>query len=101
MMYRLWRYDVFRYAQNDVARFTRNDAMFALMARRHTSLGAAVIIGVANIICRRQTSLKKDQVFRLGLFSGWGAGIRTPVMSESESDALPLGDTPIFSTLIL
>ena len=32
---------------------------------------------------------------------GWGAGIRTPVMSESESDALPLGDTPIFSTLLL
>ena len=32
---------------------------------------------------------------------GWGAGIRTPVMSESESDALPLGDTPIFSTLPL
>ena len=29
---------------------------------------------------------------------GWGAGIRTPEMSESESDALPLGDTPIFST---
>ena len=23
------RYDVFRFAQNDVARFTRNDAMFA------------------------------------------------------------------------
>ena len=34
-------------------------------------------------------------------FFGWGAGIRTPVMSESESDALPLGDTPIFSTLPL
>ena len=31
MMHRLWRYDVFRFAQNDVARFTRNDAMFALM----------------------------------------------------------------------
>ena len=33
-----------------------------LCARRHTSLVEAVIIGVANIICRRQTSLKKDQV---------------------------------------
>ena len=32
---------------------------------------------------------------------GWGAGIRTPEMSESESDALPLGDTPIFSTLCI
>ena len=29
---------------------------------------------------------------------GWGTGIRTPEMSESESDALPLGDAPIFST---
>ncbi len=36
----------------------------------------------------------------LSLF-GWGAGIRTPEMSESESDALPLGDTPIFSTLCI
>ena len=35
------------------------------------------------------------------LFYGWGAGIRTPEMSESESDALPLGDTPIFSTVII
>ena len=31
MKHRLRRYDVFRFAQNDVARFTRNDAMFALM----------------------------------------------------------------------
>ncbi|MBR3750421.1 MAG: hypothetical protein IKK58_01495, partial [Clostridia bacterium] len=29
----------------DVARFTRNDAMFAQCAARHTSLGEAVIIG--------------------------------------------------------
>ena len=33
--------------------------MFAQCAVRHTSLGEAVIIGVANIICRRQTSFKK------------------------------------------
>ena len=59
MMHRLRRYDVFRFAQNDVARFARNDAMFAQCAVRHTSLGVAVIIGVANIICRRQTSFKK------------------------------------------
>ena len=31
MMHRLRRYDVFRYAQNDVACITRNDAMFAPM----------------------------------------------------------------------
>ena len=30
MMYRLRRYDVFRFAQNDVAPFGRNDAMFAI-----------------------------------------------------------------------
>ena len=33
-MHRLRRYDVFRFAQNDVARFTRNDAMFAIMCRQ-------------------------------------------------------------------
>ena len=59
MMHRLRRYDVFRFAQNDVAPVGRNDAMFAQCAVRHTSLGVAVIIGVANIICRRQTSFKK------------------------------------------
>ena len=26
---------------------------------------------------------------------GWGAGIRTPEVTESESVALPLGDTPV------
>ena len=36
----------------------------------------------------------KDQSFRLVFIFGWGAGIRTPEMSESESDALPLGDAP-------
>ena len=50
MMYRLWRYDVFRYAQNDVTRFTRNDAMFALMCLQ------------ANIIEKRPSRI------RLGLF---------------------------------
>ena len=45
MMHRLRRYDIFRLAQNDVAPFTRNDAMFDQCAARHTSLGEAVIIG--------------------------------------------------------
>ena len=41
----------------------------------------------------------KEKVARCATFSfGWGTGIRTPEMSESESDALPLGDTPIFRT---
>ena len=34
-------------------------------------------------------------------FNGWGARIRTYEMSESESDALPLGDTPISPILAL
>ena len=34
-------------------------------------------------------------------FFGWGTGIRTPVMSESESDALPLGDAPISQQALL
>ena len=60
MMHRLRRYDVFRFAQNDVAPL-RSAMMRCLpqCAVRHTSLGVAVIIGVANIICRRQTSFKK------------------------------------------
>ena len=41
--------------------------------------------------------MKKIQLVRVGFF-GWGTGIRTPEMSESESDALPLGDAPILST---
>ena len=44
---------------------------------------------------------KEHPLLRMLFYFGWGAGIRTPVMSESESDALPLGDTPIFSTLTL
>ena len=41
-----------------------------LCARRHTSLGEVVIIGGANIICRRQTSLKKDQLTMGVVFIG-------------------------------
>ena len=39
---------------------------------------------------------KKRTLLRPFAF-GWGTGIRTPEMSESESDALPLGDAPIFT----
>ena len=46
MMHRLRQYDVFRFAQNDVAplRFAMMRCL-PLCARRHTSLGEAVIIG--------------------------------------------------------
>ena len=30
---------------------------------------------------------------------GWGTGIRTPEVTESESVALPLGDAPIFNAV--
>ena len=59
MMHRLRRYDVFRFAQNDVAPVGRNDAMFAQCAVRHTSFAQRTSLGEAVIICRRQTSFKK------------------------------------------
>ena len=43
-------------------------------------------------------AIKIEQHDVLLYFYGWGTGIRTPEMSESESDALPLGDAPLFST---
>ena len=49
-----------------------------------TSSGEAVIIGGANIICRRQTSFKKDlfcPVDKRGLFAGAGSGTRTHTVS--------------------
>ena len=51
-----------------------------------------------NPLSPNQKKKKKDTVWRPFPF-GWGTGIRTPVMTESESVALPLGDAPIFSTL--
>ena len=57
----------------DVAPVGSNDAMFAQCAVRHTSLGVAVIIGIANIICHRQTSFKKAHIVLVDkcvLFSG-------------------------------
>ena len=64
MMHRLRRYDVFRFAQNDIARFTRNDAMFAQCAVRHTSLGEAVIIGVAQHHLPKANIIQKTHLCR-------------------------------------
>ena len=70
------------------------------MWRSHASLGEAVITGVANIICRRQTSFKKRTfvlVDKSAFFVGGERGIRTlvcvstnwfrvsPVMTTSHS----------------
>ena len=43
----------------DVARFARNDVMFAIMCRKARIIREANIIDEVNIICRRQTSFKK------------------------------------------
>ena len=40
-----------------------------------------------------KTKTKSHQ--KMAFHFGWGGRIRTYEMSESESDALPLGDTPI------
>ena len=51
------------------------------------------------VITYQSFGLDKKRTKRLlRSFFGWGTGIRTPEMSESESDALPLGDAPLFST---
>ena len=61
MMHRLRRYDVFCFAQNDVAPVGRNDAMFAQCAVRHTSFAQRTSLGEAVIICRRQTSFAEGK----------------------------------------
>ena len=53
----------------DVAPVGRNDAMFAKHISEATSLGEAVIISDSDIICRRQTSLKKLLEKSQGVFS--------------------------------
>ena len=68
------RYDVFRFAQNDVA-----SLRFAMMRCLPKNVAKPRIIrqsrhhwALPNIICRRQTSLKKDDCFRNRLFSWQG-----------------------------
>ena len=79
-MHRLRRYDVFRFAQNDVAHYVRNDAMFAPMCQKaHT-------ICKANIIQRSRHHLPKANIIqksliclvdKLGFFVGARDGTRT------------------------
>ena len=70
-------------------------------AVRHTSLGEAVIIGGANIICRRQTSLKKAHIVLVDkcvLFSGGSGWIRTTEVVDNRFTVCPLwplGNSPI------
>ena len=104
MMHRLRRYDVFRFAQNDVAPL-RSAMMrcLPLCARRHTSLGETVIIGEANIICQRQTSFKKRTFVledKSAFFVGGSGWIRTTEVSDNRFTVCPLwplGKSPIWS----
>ena len=59
MMHRLRRYDAFASQKWCCSRWSQWCDVCHKMWRSHASLGEAVIIGEANIICRRQTSFKK------------------------------------------
>ena len=68
---------IWYYAQhNDVARFTRNDAMFAKYAARHISAGIAVIISETTSFAKGKHHWKKtsEDVF----FHGDPPEARTP-----------------------
>ena len=54
----------------DVAPVGRNDAMFAKIISDSDTIHEVNIISDSDIICRRQTSLKKGLHFREVLFSG-------------------------------
>ena len=73
--------------------------MFAIKcAARHTSFAKRTSLGVAVIICRRQTSLKKALACASAFFwLGWPDLNRR--VRESKSRALPLGDIPLWRTV--
>ena len=50
------------------------------------------------IVCL--TAWRYPNIFQPFSFSGWGGRIRTYAMLESESNALPLGDTPMIKDFI-
>ena len=104
MMYRLWRYDVFRFAQNDVAPL-RSAMMWCLpqCAVRHASLGVAVIIGQrpASFAAGKHHSKNAPlSVDKSAFFVGGGWWIRTTEVSDNRFTVCPLwplGKSPIWS----
>ena len=79
MMHRLWRYDVFRFAQNDVA-----PLRFAMMRCLPQNVAKPRIIREANIIRRSRHHLPKANIIqksliclvdKSGFFAGCGEGI--------------------------
>ena len=72
MKHRLRRYDVFRFAQNDVAPTCRNDAMFASMCRQtHIIRRSRHHWAKPTSFAARQTSLKKALAIASAFF-WWG-----------------------------
>ena len=57
------------------------------------------ILAMANMSKTKPSNQHSHMGAGLFLYSGWGGRIRTYEMSESESDALPLGDTPLYVNL--
>ena len=99
MMHRLRRHDVFRFAQNDVAPL-RSAMMRCLpqCAVRHTSFAKRTSLGVAVIICRRQTSFKKRTfvlVDKCSFFVGGDEGGRTPYLLNAIQALYQLSYTPM------
>ena len=99
-MHRLRRYDVFRFAQNDVAPVGLNDAMFAKnVAKPRIIRRSRHHWAKPCIICRRQTSFKKRTfvlVDKCSFFVGgdsWKSN-RTRLFAAS-SASLPT--SPLFS----
>ena len=84
MMHRLRRYDVFRFAQNDVAPVGRNDVMFAHFAARRNITHAVNITAEGYITCPQgQTSLKKDQLTSvLVFFLAAALGVQNRVLRQ-------------------
>ena len=101
MMHRLRRYDVFRFAQNDVA-----PLRFAMMrclpqcAVRHTSFAKRTSLGEAVIICRRQTSFKKRTFVgrQKCVFCWWSIGDSNPWPQHCQCCALPAALMPHLKT---
>ena len=87
----------------DVAPFGRNDAMFAPMCPQAHIIRVANIIGAANIICRRQTSLKKAPfvIGKRGFFHGAGGVTRTRDLLITSEMLYRLSYTSICSLAII
>ena len=93
-----------------VAVYHQCEALYIIKPQGHARWGGMRYSPKGLMICTARCAAmiyqacgldKKIPRTKFSVFFGWGTGIRTPVMTESESVALPLGDAPIFSTLCI